>query len=84
MDLTRLKGLLDQRRRAREVDEQESRNLRLSLPHLWDEERQLQDAMRLLLQDLEAGGIQPIVAKTFPRDAVLFSSQFSLLGFPES
>jgi NADPH:quinone reductase-like Zn-dependent oxidoreductase len=40
----------------------------LNLAHLWEERGQLESAMRLLLTELEAGRIQPIVAKTFPLD----------------
>ena len=38
----------------------------LNLAHLWDERRQLGNAMRLLLQELDAGRIRPVIAKTFP------------------
>jgi NADPH:quinone reductase-like Zn-dependent oxidoreductase len=37
----------------------------LNLGHLW-EERRLQSLMDLLMTELSAGRIQPIVARTFP------------------
>jgi NADPH:quinone reductase-like Zn-dependent oxidoreductase len=40
----------------------------LNLAHLWEERRQLENAMRLLLNELETGRIQPVIAKTFPLD----------------
>src|ERR1051326_4821934 len=40
----------------------------LNLGHLWDERRQLQSMMELLLTELSAGRLQPIVARTFPID----------------
>jgi NADPH:quinone reductase-like Zn-dependent oxidoreductase len=38
----------------------------LHVGHLWDERRQLQPIMDLLLTELSAGRLEPIVAKTFP------------------
>lgn len=38
----------------------------LNLGHLWDERRQLQPLMDLLLSELNAGRLTPIVARTFP------------------
>jgi NADPH:quinone reductase-like Zn-dependent oxidoreductase len=38
----------------------------LNVGHLWDERRQLQPIMDLLLTELSAGRLEPIVAKTFP------------------
>lgn len=38
----------------------------LNLAHLWDEQRQLHDAMRFLLDELRAKRIQPVLAKAFP------------------
>ncbi len=38
----------------------------LNLGHLWEERRRLQSLMDLLMTELSAGRIQPIVARTFP------------------
>ena len=38
----------------------------LNLAHLWEERAQLAAAMQLLLQEVSAGRLQPIVARTFP------------------
>jgi NADPH:quinone reductase-like Zn-dependent oxidoreductase len=38
----------------------------LNLGHLWDERRRLQSVMDLLMTELGAGRLQPIVARTFP------------------
>ena len=38
----------------------------LNLAHLWEERQQLAAAMRLLLEDLQRGQLQPVLAKTFP------------------
>jgi NADPH:quinone reductase-like Zn-dependent oxidoreductase len=38
----------------------------LNLGHLWDERQRLCDVMHLLLQELEAGRIRPVIAKMFP------------------
>jgi synaptic vesicle membrane protein VAT-1 len=40
----------------------------LNLGHLWGERQQLQGAMELLVGELAAGRIKPVVAKTFPLD----------------
>jgi synaptic vesicle membrane protein VAT-1 len=37
----------------------------LNLGHLWDERRQLGEAMTLLLQEVAAGHLRPVVAQTF-------------------
>ena len=42
----------------------------LNVGHLWDERRQLQPLMDLLLSELSASRIEPIVAKTFPLERV--------------
>jgi NADPH:quinone reductase-like Zn-dependent oxidoreductase len=42
----------------------------LNLGHLWDERRQLQPLMDLLLTELSANRLEPIVAKTFPLERV--------------
>ena len=38
----------------------------LNVGHLWDERRQLQPIMDLLLSELSAGRLEPVVARTFP------------------
>jgi NADPH:quinone reductase-like Zn-dependent oxidoreductase len=38
----------------------------LNLGHLWGETRQLRWAIELVLQELAAGRLKPVVAKTFP------------------
>jgi NADPH:quinone reductase-like Zn-dependent oxidoreductase len=40
----------------------------LNLAHLWEERAQLSAVMQLLLQEVSAGRLQPVVAKTFPLD----------------
>ena len=40
----------------------------LNLAHLWSEREQLASAMQLLLQEVSAGRLAPVVAKTFPLD----------------
>ena len=40
----------------------------LNLGHLWGETRQLHAAMDLLLQEMTAGRLRPVIAKTFPLD----------------
>jgi NADPH:quinone reductase-like Zn-dependent oxidoreductase len=40
----------------------------LNLAHLWEERAELSAAMQLLLQEVSAGRLQPMVAKTFPLD----------------
>ena len=42
----------------------------LNLGHLWDEQRQLRTLMDLLLSELRAERLKPIVARTFPLDRV--------------
>ena len=42
----------------------------LNVGHLWDERRQLQPLMDLLLSELSASRLEPIVAKTFPLERV--------------
>jgi len=42
----------------------------LNVGHLWDERRQLQPLMDLLLTELRASRLEPIVAKTFPLERV--------------
>ena len=38
----------------------------LNVGHLWDERTQLQPIMEMLLSELRAGRLKPVVAKTFP------------------
>jgi NADPH:quinone reductase-like Zn-dependent oxidoreductase len=40
----------------------------LNLAHLWDERGQLASAMQFLLQEVGAGRLVPVIAKTFPLD----------------
>jgi NADPH:quinone reductase-like Zn-dependent oxidoreductase len=42
----------------------------LHVGHLWDERRQLQPLMDLVLTELSANRLEPVVAKTFPLDRV--------------
>jgi NADPH:quinone reductase-like Zn-dependent oxidoreductase len=48
----------------------------LNLAHLWDERQKLDEAMQLLIHELEAGRIRPIVAKTFPLDQAADAHRF--------
>jgi NADPH:quinone reductase-like Zn-dependent oxidoreductase len=50
--------------------------LGLNLGHLWGEIRQLREAMNLLLQELAAGRLQPVVAKTFPLERAADAHRF--------
>src|SRR5581483_8594465 len=38
----------------------------LNLGHLWSERAQLASAMQTIINDVAAGRLQPVVAKTFP------------------
>lgn len=40
----------------------------LHLGHLWDEGRQLKPLMQMLIDELQAGRLKPVVARTFPLD----------------
>jgi NADPH:quinone reductase-like Zn-dependent oxidoreductase len=40
----------------------------LNVGHLWDEQRQMHSVMDLLLTELSAGRLTPVVARTFPLD----------------
>jgi NADPH:quinone reductase-like Zn-dependent oxidoreductase len=48
----------------------------LNVGHLWDERRQLQPIMDLLLTELSAGRLEPVVAKTFPLERVADAHRF--------
>jgi NADPH:quinone reductase-like Zn-dependent oxidoreductase len=48
----------------------------LNLGHLWDEQRQLQPLMELILSELRAGRLKPIVARTFPFERVADAHRF--------
>ncbi len=56
----------------------------LNLGHLWDERRQLAEGMTLLLREVAAGHLRPVVARTFPldqaRDAHRFIQSRSNIG----
>jgi NADPH:quinone reductase-like Zn-dependent oxidoreductase len=48
----------------------------LNIGHLWDERRQLQPLMDLMLAELSAGRLVPIVARTFPLERVADAHRF--------
>ena len=48
----------------------------LNLGHLWDERRQLQPLMELILTELHAGRLKPVVARTFPLDKAADAHRF--------
>ena len=48
----------------------------LNVGHLWDEGRQVQPLFELLLQELGAGRLQPIVARTFPYERAADAHRF--------
>jgi synaptic vesicle membrane protein VAT-1 len=48
----------------------------LNVGHLWEERRALQPLMDLLLTELSAGRLQPVVAKTFPLDRAADAHRF--------
>jgi NADPH:quinone reductase-like Zn-dependent oxidoreductase len=48
----------------------------LNVGHLWDERRRLQPLMDLLMTELHAGRLQPIVAKTFPLERAADAHRF--------
>jgi NADPH:quinone reductase-like Zn-dependent oxidoreductase len=48
----------------------------LNLGHLWDERRQLADGMTFLLQQVAAGHLRPVVARTFPLDQAAEAHRF--------
>ncbi|HEX9365780.1 MAG TPA: zinc-binding dehydrogenase [Vicinamibacterales bacterium] len=48
----------------------------LNVGHLWDERRLLQPLMDLILTELSAGRLEPIVARTFPLERVADAHRF--------
>ena len=48
----------------------------LNVGHLWDERRQLQPLMELMLTELSAGRLVPIVARTFPLERAADAHRF--------
>jgi len=48
----------------------------LNVGHLWDQQRQLQPLMDLILSELRAGRLKPIVARTFPLDQAADAHRF--------
>jgi NADPH:quinone reductase-like Zn-dependent oxidoreductase len=48
----------------------------LNLGHLWREHAQLADAMRAILREVDAGRLQPIVARTFPLEHAADAHRF--------
>src|SRR4051812_21212897 len=48
----------------------------LNVGHLWDERRQLQPLMELIMTELSAGRLVPIVARSFPLDRVADAHRF--------
>ncbi len=48
----------------------------LHVGHLWDERRQLAPLMEMLLAELSAGRLKPVVARTFPLERVADAHRF--------
>jgi NADPH:quinone reductase-like Zn-dependent oxidoreductase len=48
----------------------------LHVGHLWEERRQLQPLMELLMSELSAGRLVPVVARTFPLERVADAHRF--------
>jgi NADPH:quinone reductase-like Zn-dependent oxidoreductase len=48
----------------------------LNMAHLWGESRQLGPIIELLLDELAAGRLAPVVARTFPLDHVADAHRF--------
>ena len=48
----------------------------LHVGHLWDERRQLQPLMELIMTELSAGRLVPVVARTFPLERVADAHRF--------
>ena len=48
----------------------------LHLGHLWDEGRQLKPLMQMLIDELQAGRLKPVVARTFPLERAADAHHF--------
>jgi len=48
----------------------------LNVGHLWDERRQLADAITFLLGEVAAGRLRPVVARTFPLERAADAHRF--------
>ena len=48
----------------------------LNVGHLWSERDRLADGMRLLLDEVAAGRLRPVVARTFPLDRAADAHRF--------
>jgi NADPH:quinone reductase-like Zn-dependent oxidoreductase len=48
----------------------------LNLGHLWDEQRRLAESMTVLLREVAAGSLRPVVAKTFPLERAADAHRF--------
>ncbi len=48
----------------------------LNVAHLWNERRQFESGMQLLLLELEGGRLQPIVSRTFPLERAADAHRF--------
>ena len=48
----------------------------LNLAHLWDERRQLAESMTLVLGEVAADRLSPVVARTFPLDRAADAHRF--------
>jgi NADPH:quinone reductase-like Zn-dependent oxidoreductase len=48
----------------------------LHIGHLWDERRQLAPLMEMLISELRAGRLKPIVARTFPLERAADAHRF--------
>lgn len=48
----------------------------LNVAHLWDEHRPLQSLMEMILDELTAGRLQPVVSKTFPLERAADAHRF--------
>jgi NADPH:quinone reductase-like Zn-dependent oxidoreductase len=48
----------------------------LNVGHLWEERRQLQPLMELMMAEIGAGRLEPIVARTFPLECVADAHRF--------
>jgi NADPH:quinone reductase-like Zn-dependent oxidoreductase len=48
----------------------------LNMGHLWDERRHLQPLMDLMMTELGAGRLEPVVARTFPLERAADAHRF--------